>query len=893
MVRVLPCLVLLASCTPFMPVMEQCTSEGCDAGSSGGGTAGGGSAGGGDAQDPDGGPSFCELNVSELQFGVVSVGDSRALAVIIDNPTSSPVTVSIGAPTHPGYELLSGAGTTTLQPGQSVTANVRFAPIAAMEVLASVSIQRASICSPRSLSLRGEGIASAVEWTPASIDFGAVPPDITSTRFIVFRNGGSRPATLTEVSASGPPFSMMTPTTSLVVPAHGELTVGVQVRPVVLGARTGTFTFTTPDRVRNEVVLRVVGGGPVLKVAPVLDFGRVAFFPGATQSRFLPVSNDGTTGPAPSGLLRLGTVVNGRPAQPPLFELVPVSNLTANEVTVSLAGFPNTMGLTAKESAYVEVSLTPTSPGVKRAELRLFSNDQRTPVTVVQLEANVVSVPGCSGLTVPELTAGVSSLDFGQVEPGRVVRRGVTLVNAGTQACEVADLDVSPPYRIEGGRVAAFQLQPGEKRQVIVELRLLPNTTAVPGVLRAFVASANAPTVAVPLTATPGTDCLVFLPGEVDFASNAPGCGATRSVALLNRCEGTYVELTGVRTVGVGFSVQGPMRGSVNLVTEQVSWRPASLGREVGALAVTSVQGLRTVTSWALLQGTGATGRVTDTIVVPPEKADVLIVMDDSCSMAPKQAAMAANLNSLLQSPFASDAQFGVTTTGRHTTTFGHLVGPSLYVTSVQANRLQQLQQAVTPGTGGSAISDQFAAALAALSPPLSLGVNRGFMRDDARLGVIIVSEADDQSNTPIGPFMMQLSALKPRQELLTLSVMVPLQAIAPAGCTYRRSGLAIRATQAANQLGGIVEEICSSDWAAALTALGTRAMAPSSSFSLRAPVDQTSGSVTVSVQGQQVMPGPSTWSLSASTNSVVFTRAALPQTGETVTVTYPVACLP
>ena len=53
-------------------------------------------------------------------------------------------------------------------------------------------------------------------------------------------------------------------------------------------------------------------------------------------------------------------------------------------------------------SCGVDKTLTPTSLGMKSAELRIFSNDPATPTRVVQLRANVVSLSPCTGLSVLE-----------------------------------------------------------------------------------------------------------------------------------------------------------------------------------------------------------------------------------------------------------------------------------------------------------------------------------------------------------------------------------------------------------------------------------------------------------------------------------------------------------
>jgi hypothetical protein len=86
---------------------------------------------------------------------------------------------------------------------------------------------------------------------------------------------------------------------------------------------------------------------------------------------------------------------------------------------------------------------------------------------------------------------------------------------------------------------------------------------------------------------------------------------------------------------------------------------------------------------------------------------------------------------------------------------------------------------------------------------------------------------------------------------------------------------------------GGVVQPICTQDWASALAQLSTAAFGPRQAFPLSGVPADPSG-ITVNVNGQAVSGG---WHYDATTRSVVFDLAAAPSPGDLVEVTYPLGC--
>ncbi|EPX56840.1 putative lipoprotein [Cystobacter fuscus DSM 2262] len=167
--------------------------------------------------------------------------------------------------------------------------------------------------------------------------------------------------------------------------------------------------------------------------------------------------------------------------------------------------------------------------------------------------------------------------------------------------------------------------------------------------------------------------------------------------------------------------------------------------------------------------------------ILSAQKTDLLFVIDNSASMAEEQAAIATELPAFLEelrrdNGLEQDFRVGVITTSVYLNADinGH-VQFSLY--NDQAGRLQPVPDAqgrptaerylegtdpellekfrrlVKQGTQGSGQETPFEAVRLALTPPLSTAVvgaggNGGFLRDGARLVVVVVSDEEDCSST-------------------------------------------------------------------------------------------------------------------------------------------------
>ena len=898
-----------------------------------------------------------------IDFGKVPVGDSLPFTLPFANPTTIDARGLVSSITGTdatsfGFAQGSGPGDVPVQAMSTTDVVFTFSPTEKRQYEAQVIVRGAGGCPDVTVTLRGEGSDDVLTWAPAELAFGTVNPGSEKLLQVVFTNLSNVPITLRNV-ASAAPADFYTVAQgggnvdTLVVPGGGVPTpLTVACNPSQLGRRDSTLSFNTPlmRLSTGTVPLKCTGGGPRIKVAPspVLAFGRVGYFQGATNysvGRKVTVQNIGTVPPMadPTANLYLGMVaMDGTPGELPLFTIAPKNaDTAADEFTVSLGGtYDPSRGLEAvagRNSVDLAITLTPKSVGLKEAELTIFSNDATQPEVKITVTANVQLLPPCNFRVSP------MQANFGLVTPPTTKDLPIAITNQGTQASEVcylSGIDLAPgsasAYSIVGGPVVEKELLPGDTYTVVV--RVAPpgpvptSLVSLLGQLAFNVSSPTTPRVGVPLSTSVGPACVTVTPDPVDFGTVKRGCNSpSRTLNIYNVCN-TPVTITGFSIPAAGgpscpgtsacpefFQVSTPMipTGGLTLgaggapVPVQLKYAPIDVGADTGALAINAIQSGQSLTYLVGLQGEGdLTGRQTDTFQQSQQpKADILLVIDDSCSMSDKQRNLASNFASFIQYATASntDYQIGVITTTEDETPCppgfpcpgvpgaGKLVrkgsiGPIL--TPATPNLAQAFSTLVNVGTDGSGTECGLSTATMALTPPRIANENAGFLRPDANLAVVVISDAGDQSVQPVSYYQNLLVNVKGfnRLSMFTFSAILPTLPAPPANCAYDGGGDPLRYSALVTYTSGVSDEICSANWAATLQNLGRTAFGFRTQFFLNNTPDLSMGQV-IDVAINGVAVPSSDWSYDAASNSIIFVQAAAPGPGQSLTVGYNTVC--
>ena len=152
-------------------------------------------------------------------------------------------------------------------------------------------------------------------------------------------------------------------------------------------------------------------------------------------------------------------------------------------------------------------------------------------------------------------------------------------------------------------------------------------------------------------------------------------------------------------------------------------------------------------------------------------EVDVLLIVDDSCSMQPYQEKLSTNFDAFLTYFIQGDVNYhlGVVTTSTiksdETPYYcseeeaekipdpGYLVGSGgaqkAYITPETTNGAAIFSEWVNVGICGHGLEMGLEAARMALTEPVVNGANEGFLREEAYLSLIFVS--DEQDSSPMG----------------------------------------------------------------------------------------------------------------------------------------------
>lgn len=322
---------------------------------------------------------------------------------------------------------------------------------------------------------------------------------------------------------------------------------------------------------------------------------------------------------------------------------------------------------------------------------------------------------------------------------------------------------------------------------------------------------------------------------------------------------------------------------------------------------------MRTIVALALLLG----GCKSDQNVVeltgsdtwyqePTNQVDILWVVDNSHSMQPHQDNVAEGFAQFIEEIEFTDTDFRL---GVITTSFdyddpdrGKLIGDPPVITR-DDDYLNLFRDRVHVGTGGSDKEKGLEATAYALSATMTTGANAGFLREDAFLLIVFVSDENDCSDdgalnnmsaeacydndellVPVTEFVFALTDLKDDPSMIQIGAIVGPEV--SEGCLDAKPGF--RYFDVAALMGGVVGNICSTEYDSIMYDLGLNATGVRSTFQLSDPAKE--GTLEVFVNEIIVNEDPTQingWTYDYDTNYLTFWGDSVPERGSTITVNY------
>lgn len=428
------------------------------------------------------------------------------------------------------------------------------------------------------------------------------------------------------------------------------------------------------------------------------------------------------------------------------------------------------------------------------------------------------------------------------------------------------------------------------------------------------------------LRAKSGIAQLAVLPSEVDFGLTTVGCHSqTISVTAYN-VGSAPLDLTDIKLQGCSpeFRIKSspglPRTLAVNgNAAVEVVYVPQNVGADACGLAFyTNNETTPTIVVPLAGEGTFESEHTDRFVQTTGQDVDVLFVVDNSGSMSEEQSNLATNFQSFISgaATWNNDYHVGVTSTDLEGDN-GRLIASGSNARFVTRQNWQQFANNARLGTNGSADEKGLAAAQAALSLPNTAdagvacttdaqctapercvdggcgGRNRAFLREDAALEVVIVSDEEDSSAGDIAFYTNFFKSIKGFYN----TNMFHLHAIVgdyQNGCSSGAGSASAgnRYIAVANNTGGAVVSICDPTFATGLSSIGDIAFGLRTQFFLGRVPEVSTIRVTVAGTGCQGNNG-NNWVYDANSNSVVFAEngGCMPQAGQAVEIYYRTVC--
>lgn len=787
------------------------------------------------------------------------------------------------------------------------------------------------------LSAQGDGPKLCVD--PASLDFGTVSVGSASPpKSVTLRNCGTKPISISSMALEGNlDFQSVG-----ALPGPRDLPEGEKIdlaflfKPLGVGQKAARFKIASSDPASPLQFVDLKGKAVppyVCKLevsASVVDFGVVV---SQTQARrTLTLHNAGNSPCAVSSV-----TIDAAGAAARFF--------VASSPPPPFAIAPN--GLTQIEIGYQPLDPNPPDQGI----LTFKSDDPAAAngLLNVTLTGTPVATPECRLAITPAANGrpplGGRQLNFGVVAIGDKKKLAATLKNVGSADCSIqypAKGGLSFDSSFTFGTMAPTlpgKIKPGETASV--EMVFQPTgAMQIPGFQQYITVQTDEKVASECMMG--GTDgCKQFylagtgvvlaidtVPATIDFGLVTIGCNSVDKVVTIYNVGGAAVTLKdfSIDPAGAPFTiVQKPVTPlSLNpggSATVTVKYRPTTATPDVATLVI--VHDFSSGQSTVPLKGTGTTeGHQIDTFTQNTEpKTDVLWVIDNSGSMSDKQKFLGQNARTFIQQAnlTSNDYQVAVIAaewSGTADTGFPHKAdsasaypGSSIYpgeffgqpkvIKRTDPDPAGELEKNIKIGNCCSDSKESgLEGAKAALTNPLigdPAKPNSSFVRPDAKLAIIALSDEEDQGASQSVQYYVDLFQQLKGAKNTQLFSFHAIAGDVPDGCSATVNGVSIagaagkRYSEAATRSNGKFRSICTTDWGTIAKDIGLDAFTARLQFILSRACDPAT--LKVKVNGTLKAAGVD-FDYDAPSNSIVFKAAASPAPGATIVAEYDAACL-
>ncbi len=839
-----------------------------------------------------------------------------------------------------------------LRPEDTMTVEVTFTPQTGGGTDNTLRILTDEAPGLFTCNLRGTTPLPQISVTPPRIDFGSIPTGESVTADITVENVGTAPLVIQPpafLRDSAPEITFVDPPTEEFTVEPGGSTLLTASYTADASTATATAILVNNDLSNPQVTIPMLGRPerPDIAVSPEsINYGNVG--QGAVSTRTLTIFNNGTqdlivntlaidgTGEfyvEPDGNF-LPTTDSGDGTIPPQGSV----DVRVTYAPMNLGQDFATLNITSNDPDEGVLGVALTANGLDRAECQVQIRPEPLNFGLVVrgstkvLSANVINNGSgpCTyrGANAQGILNNAFSIQGSSIGVGEQFNPGETLLVEVAYNPTSADLN--------NGKLTVDITDPTNGDSTVycnVGARCQQNPND-------FACNFDPPVCGVDLTGFAGPSDIAVIPGTLDFGLVTLGCSSQVTTITVYNTGVADLTVFDVR-LGANCSDEFELRGvpplpqqidPANPVPIQVVYRPADLGADSCTLEIESdaSEGEPILRVPLRGEGTNLSRQVDVFEQVSGREVDVLFVIDGSGSMSEEQSNVANNLGQFLATAELLDNDFHVGVThldlsetkeyGGVRYEAGQLMGNPSFLTPDTPGYLAEFQNRVRMGASGGSREAGLEAARDALSDPNITeegsacnsdadcsepynfcspnrtcgGRNAGFLREDASLEIIMLSDEEDQSDaTPAfyTDFFRSIKGFR-NDALLHVSSIVGANVgtNVPDSCESGAGSAEAGRRYAAvsDATGGSVGSICANNFGPFLQNIGNRAFGLRVEFFLSRAAEPAT--IEVRVNGS---PRNSGWTYDDNTNSIVFERNSVPQPGDTIEVEYEARCFP
>ena len=847
------------------------------------------------------------ISASVLAFGDVVVGTERTLALEVTNQSDVDLAGQLmtGLGVRPcgeagtsfcverADERLGDDGRFTLAARGRLTLRIRFTPIRAGAEQGEFVLRACSdnACDTR-VRVTGRGVNVGLRCSPSSLDFGAVRPSTCRTRTVSCTNiiGSALSVSSRLSEQTSTDFTIASVSGGLL--AVGEtIDIDMTYCPTSLAADEGALVVAGGVGDAFEVSLAGTGGGPDVDVTTeTIDFG-LATLVAPTRRTFL-VTNVGFTSLQ-------------------ILEVVPDSRGTGAFTFHLPMGINLSNPLEPGETLEITVEFLPRAVGPVESAFIVRTNDPSRPEISIRLLGEGVDLPPCQFEWAP------ASVGFGVVQSGLASTQFFEIRNIGSDDCLVSSVRMEPgsdpEFVVSEPELRSVLIAPGMARTIGVGF-----TPPVAGRFTGHVEvsiSASMPDsfLRVPVSGHGADELLTVMPSERDFGVRWVGCSTAQQAVQIYNLTGVPATIQRIRLVqsGSAFSLTSTPTTPVALasgdaVSFGATFRAVAASEYAAAVEVSATLGAQPQTYIVPLRGRGVIdGTQVDRFARRVPATDVLFVVQARASTRDYLENVAMGIDAFLQVAATEgvDYQIAVTTAdfdmveARFCPIEGpatdRIVRPRPGASATLASNVDCRGFWVGPTTDREYWG--FESARFALSAPLNTGHNAGFLRRNARLSLIFISDYLEQSPYPPDFYRDYFRRLKGHGQGGRF-VASAVSGARTLDCTgqWGTATQGPRYVDLVQSSGGVWQEFCNGDVRRTLQNLGAASFGRQTRFHLR-NLPAAVSTLEVAVDGVVVPPmspsGRVNWTYDVGSNSVTFAPFATPERDAEIDIEYVAQC--